>query len=794
LITIAWRQIVYNPGFHGRRREHGEVRDISIIYGAAASRRQHRIRLMPENQVSAAPSHPPDDDLLEFVDSPESHEQDTAESPWQVLIVDDDADVHKATELAMQGLRIEGRPLTFLHASSAAQARALMAQEHELAVVLLDVVMESENAGLQLVRQIREDLNQHAVRIVLRTGQPGYAPEIETVQAYDINDYKTKSELTRTRLYTVLTAAIRSYKQICALEANRQGLELIVEASTELSKLRGLHRFAEGVVTQLCALLGILPEGLICAQAGTDQSDLCDVRIVAAAGQYSGLINTPLASVQVPQLRERLERCLRERHHLFEQNATCLFFGLSNGRAMAALVDVGRPLEAMEMQLLRAFCSNIAVGFENVVLYGQLLDQAYNDQLLRLPNRTRFIELLDQNLRDPAGITLALIDLDDFSDVNDAFGHDFGDQLLQAVAARLGQMLGFNTAMARVAADVFGLIGPDAMVCGDAIRQVFAEPFEVAGERLQLSATTGLVRLSDSAAHGSELLLDAQIALKRAKQQHRGAAQYFSPEMGTDARERFKLLKGLRAGFEENRLFVVYQPQVDLATRRPLGAEALLRWRTAEGTFVPPDQFIPLAEQSGLIISIGEFVLRTACYQLRRMETTGYAHFRMCVNISLAQFRHPGFIGSLQSALHDTGVDPTNLELEITESMAMEDTELVLHLLADIKRTGVTVAIDDFGTGFSSLNHLRQLQVERLKIDRAFVHEAQTSSAGLTIAQMVVNLGRGLGLRVIAEGVETEEQRQQLLALGCHEGQGWLFARPMQAEQLEPWMQQALAA
>jgi EAL domain-containing protein (putative c-di-GMP-specific phosphodiesterase class I) len=333
-------------------------------------------------------------------------------------------------------------------------------------------------------------------------------------------------------------------------------------------------------------------------------------------------------------------------------------------------------------------------------------------------------------------------------------------------------------------------MGPDAKVSGDTIQNMFLEPFNVAGERLQLSATTGLVRLNESAAVGSELLLDAQIALKRAKEQHRGSSQYFSPAMGVGARERFKLLKGLRAGFEENRLFVVYQPQVELQSGLAIGAEALLRWRTEDGSFVPPDQFIPLAERSGLIINIGEFVLRTACHQLKRMLALGYGDFRMCVNISLAQFRHPGFIETLTNALRDTGVCGRNLELEITESMAMEDTELVMHLLADIKRCGATVAIDDFGTGFSSLSQLRQLDVDRLKIDRAFVREAQTSSAGSTIAQMVINLGRGLGLTVIAEGIETEEQRQQLVALGCHEGQGYLFARPMLAEQLERWMEE----
>lgn len=742
---------------------------------------------MRETNSPALPDPSGDDDLLEFLDGPEhgDAEGDHQIRPWRILIVDDDSDVHKATELAMQGLQVEGLPLSFLHATSAAEARQVLATEPDLAVVLLDVVMESEDAGLQLVRFIRTDLKLGAVRIVLRTGQPGYAPEIETVQAYDINDYKTKSELTRTRLYTVLTAAIRSYKQICALEANRRGLELIVEASTELSGMRGLHRFAEGVVTQLCAMLGILPEGLVCAQVEHDAD--AEVRIVAAAGQYSGLINSPLSAVQIKSVRERLQRCLTLKENLYD-DGTCLYFGLSNGRPMAALVDVGRTLSSMDQQLLRAFCSNISVGFENVVLYSKLLDQAYNDQLLHLPNRNRFVELLDKNLKDPAGVTLALIDIDDFSDINDAFGHHFGDQVLQAVVMRLAAKLGLSTAMARVGADTFGLLGPNEQVCAETIADVFLEPFEVSGERLQLSATTGLVRLTESAAVGSELLLDAQIALKQAKQQHRGSSQYFSPAMGTDARERFKLLKGLRAGFEENRLFVVYQPQVDLPSGNTVGAEALLRWRTEEGTFVPPDQFIPLAEKSGLIISIGEFVLRTACHQLKRMLELGFADFRMCVNVSLAQFRHPDFISVLTQAMRDIGVLGRNLELEITESMAMEDTELVMHVLADIKRLGITVAIDDFGTGFSSLSHLRQLDVDRLKIDRAFVREAQTSSAGSTIAQMVINLGRGLGLTVIAEGIETEEQRQLLLGLGCHEGQGYLFARPMPADQLERWM------
>lgn len=742
---------------------------------------------MSDRQHSSNSAVVEDDDVLQFLDDPETaREIPPTAHPWRVLIVDDDTDVHKATELAMQGLMVEGQPLTFLHARSAQEAERLLSREQDIAVVLLDVVMESDDAGLQLVRYIRDELQLQAVRIVLRTGQPGYAPEIETIQAYDINDYKTKSELTRTRLYTVLTAAIRSYRQIRALEASREGMEMIVEASAELGRLRGMQGFAEGVITLLSALLGTLPDGLVCMQSENDPSG--EARVIAAAGQYTSLLSRPLRHVPVQRVRELLSRCFVLADHFNDDGCTLMYFGLPNGRAMVVMLEVPRPLSELDLALLRAFSSNIAAGFENVVLYSQLSDQAYNDPLLQLPNRTRFIEVLEQNLKSPDGITLALIDLDDFADINDAFGHRFGDLVLQAVTLRMAGQLGHNTAMARISSNAFGLLGPEEVVNGDRIAELFNDPFTVSGERLQLSATTGLVRLAESRALGSELLLDAQIALKRAKAVNRGASQYFRAEMGIDARERFKLLKGLRASFEERRLFVVYQPQVELATQQVIGAEALLRWRTSDGQFVPPDQFIPLAEQSGLIVPIGEFVLRTACFQIAQLRRNGFHDFRIAVNISLAQFRHPGFIDSIRRALTDAEIPGAALELEITESMAMEEISTVLRVLAEIRSTGATVAIDDFGTGFSSLSQLRRLDVERLKIDRAFVHEAQSSAAGATIAQLVVNLGCSLGMRVVAEGIETEEQRQHLLALGCHEGQGWLFARPMPADQLEDWL------
>jgi EAL domain-containing protein (putative c-di-GMP-specific phosphodiesterase class I) len=258
--------------------------------------------------------------------------------------------------------------------------------------------------------------------------------------------------------------------------------------------------------------------------------------------------------------------------------------------------------------------------------------------------------------------------------------------------------------------------------------------------------------------------------------------------MGVEIRERVRMMHALRTAFGQNQLFVVYQPQIDLVTRRPVGAEALLRWQTPDGKFISPDRFIPIAEYSGLIIDLGEWVMRTACRELVDLRKAGHHDFMMSINVSQVQFRHPLFLDMLKRALEDTGAPPQNIELEITESMAMEEPDLLIKMLGQIKQTGVSIAIDDFGTGFSSLSYLQRLQIDRLKIDRAFVTEITGSARGSSIAEMVIQLGRNLGLAVIAEGVEDERQAQILQALGCPLAQGFLFARPMTAAALDSWL------
>ncbi|MBJ7311190.1 EAL domain-containing protein [Rugamonas sp. CCM 8940] len=744
---------------------------------------------MPPSITPLEQSKDDHDDLVFLEEHPAGATTAGERNVWRVMIIDDDEDVHSTTTFALGNLDMQHRPLEFVHAYSAGEARDMLKHEQEIAVILLDVVMEQDDAGLHLVRYIRETLKLSDVRIILRTGQPGYAPEIDAIRDFDINDYKTKSELTRIKLFTTVTAAIRSYEQIRKINDSRRGLSQIVQASTELMTLHGVKNFAAGVLTQIADLLGQKSCGVLCVQE-CPEGGCHELMVMATAGDYRRLDNCQLTGELAAAVLEAMELALAQRRNVYQPEHLTLYFAGKASRNFVAYVDLERQLSEIEQRLLEVFCSNVAVGLDNVELVTHLHNAAFYDQLSKLPNRTRLVEILDATLTGPAKdeATLSLVDLDHFAETNDALGHQFGDMLLLAVAGRLQSRLGNELTVARIGGDIFCVLGDSAQVNPAMILALFQTPFSIDGQDVQLSATLGLVRLGEHDGSGADALKDADIALKRAKSQQRAGHFYFSRSMGVEIRERVRMMHALRTAFGQNQLFVVYQPQIDLVTRRPVGAEALLRWQTPDGKFISPDRFIPIAEYSGLIIDLGEWVLRTACRELVKLRASGHLDFMMSINVSQVQFRHPYFLEMLRTALEDTGAPPEFVELEITESMAMEEPDLLIKMLGQIKQTGVSIAIDDFGTGFSSLSYLQRLQIDRLKIDRAFVTEITGSARGSSIAEMVIQLGRNLGLAVIAEGVEDERQAQILQNLGCPLAQGFLFARPMTAEALDGWL------
>jgi len=712
---------------------------------------------------------------------------------WKIMVVDDDVEVHNATVFALQDVRIDGRPLNFLHAYTGDDAFAQIGADDEIAVVILDVVMERENAGLQLVRRIREELGNATIRIILRTGQPGYAPEMRVIREYDINDYKTKSELTRVRLVTTLTTAVRSYHHLKTVIAARRGLAKIVELAAEMFAFRDVAGFSAAAARGATELVGGAADACLCSrQSGVIPSDRPDHPRFAILGEARRLAPALSATAPAPPARLLVERCLHDRTHASDGNEAAFFIaGGKEGIDAALFLRTALPLTQEQSQLIEVYCANIGVGLENAGLIADLRFSAFSDPLTRLANRAGFVQRIDDRLRaGQKGWTLALIDIDHFSELNDALGHHKGDRLLLAVAQRLAVAITQEMTLARITGDVFGIFGPDTRLDPRELLDHFRRPFAVDDYSLPVQATIGLARLDDAAgSDGIDLLKATNIALNRAKTSDRGRWHYYTQDMAAATRSRLDLLHDLRLAVVNQRgIELHYQPQIELTSGRVIGAEALIRWRGADGKFIRPDLFISLAEYSGLIVDLGAWVFRTAVHELGNWDAQGLSGIRMAINVSLVQFRDPLFIQRARSALAETGIAASRIELEITESVAMLDEETVVRTLEELKLLGFQIAIDDFGTGFSSLSYLHRLPIDRLKIDRSFVREVDSRTKhGASIAQTVIRLGQSLGLSVLAEGIETEAQAQLLMDLGCPQAQGFLYSPPIDSAAFVAW-------
>lgn len=572
------------------------------------------------------------DELFQFAaESDELKLNKLALPVLKLLVVDDDHDVHSVTELLLRDLTFDGYRLKLLHAYSSKEAFEILQQDADIAILLLDVVMESDDAGLRLVKRVRETLHRKKLRIILRTGQPGYAPELETISNFDINDYKTKTELTRERLFTCLMAAARSYLQLAQLE--------------------------------------------------------------------------------------------------------------------------------------------------------QL---AYEDQLTGLHNRNGLLKAMEIAVAAGQVHTLLLLDLDHFSMLNDSFGNELADAYLQEVAQRLKLVPSAITA-ARLAADKFALLSSapislSEQLCREALSK---EPLRVDGVTQDVSFCLGVastrVEISPS-----EALSHAYMALKRAKNAGIGQTIIFNDAMVDALRERVSLISSLNKGMEDDQLYLVYQPQFNLATKQIIGVEALARWVDDSGRHVSPAVFIELAEQAGLISRLGQIVLNKALKDCKFL-CDALPNFRVAVNVSSMQFKHPEFLHHVFSALAEFNFNAEHLEIELTESAAMDFSADTEQKLQKLRVAGISLAIDDFGTGFSSLAYLEKLQANCLKIDKSFVDKIAESGSGLRIVQTVLALGHRLNMRVLAEGIEHDHQLQELIAMGCDEGQGYLMAKPMTIKALAEW-------
>ena len=595
-----------------------------------------------------------EEELFSFSDElPENHPGGNSTNivPWKILMVDDSPEVHQVTRLVLRSMHYLGRPLEFISGYSAAEGRELIQLHPDAAVILLDVVMETDDAGLQLVKFIREQIGNSLIRIILRTGQPGMAPEETVISQYDINDYKNKAELSDDRLHNSLILALRSYERLYMEYQQRQEGE--------------------------------------------------------------------------------------------------------------------RRIEYL----------------------------AYYNVLTGLPNRTLLLDRVTQAVQTAARnkwyVALLYLDLDQFKTVNDSLGHNFGDLLLKAVAQRLRALVRSEDTVAHIGGDEFVVVLPNlkdhihSSVVAQKILEEIRLPYLIEHQELHVTASIGISICPNDGSDGLTLLRTADTAMYQAKASGRHAYAFFAAEMTARAQETLRVSNDLRRAIERKEFILHYQPQIDLASGRIVGAEALIRWQHPEWGLVFPGKFIGVAEDTGLIQPMGDWVLREACRQNKAWQVAGLPHIDIAVNLSAKQFDHNQIAHLTTEVLKESGLDAKYLELEVTESIIMQNVEQAISVMNMLKTIGVKLSIDDFGTGYSSLSYLKRFPLDKLKIDQSFVRDIEVDADDAAIVTAIIGLAKSLNLRVIAEGVEKKMQLDFLRKGDCDEMQGYFFSKPIPAADFE---------
>jgi diguanylate cyclase (GGDEF)-like protein/PAS domain S-box-containing protein len=557
---------------------------------------------------------------------------------------------------------------------------------------------------------------------------------------------------------------------------------------------RDPQELAENAVQQVLLALGA--ETVAYVERGTDPGQLV-ARALAGADAGAGRTATgeddPVSQVLETGVRFSAESCSTP----FEWARTAAAAivpvpGDSSVRGALCAVSRAREFGLEELNFLDALAAVLTAGLKRVTSEERLAFLAQFDSLTGLPNRTlladRFAQMIEQTRRRGVILGVLFVDLDDFKSVNDTLGHAAGDELLKQVARRLEEALRPGDTVARISGDEFALVladlarQEDAALVAQKIVDRLAAPFQLAGQEVCVSASVGIASYPADGQDAETLLGAADAAMYRAKQSGRNSFQFFTAEINQRTKSRALLGAELRRALERGEFALAYQPKYDLLTMRACGAEALLRWNHPERGVVMPAQFVPVLEEMGLIVPVGEWVLRRACEDIQASAAAGMRPVPVAVNLSARQFRQHDLGARIRALIAGAAVSPDLIELEITESHLMHDPAQAIHVMRALRDEGIRITIDDFGTGYSSLAYLTRFPVAALKIDRSFVAGIGRETSDPAIVRTIIEMARTLGATVIAEGVETAAQMEFLRQHGCHQAQGYFFARPMPVE------------
>ena len=738
-------------------------------------------------------------ELFEF-----SAEEDTAgpsQKNWVVLSVEDNQPYQDVLESALQEVSFKGRKIELLRATSAASAATILSKRQDISLILLDIVMETDDAGFYLIDTIRNVIGDELVRIVVLTGQPGVKPHDKAINEYNISEYWNKTDLSADKLKSVVVSNLRTWEISQELQIARRGLQMIVDASRSLTARQDTSEFAHTVLEEIARVINVPNTGGIVCIVKTGIESLQLAPIVAASSHFRELIDARLEnvfSVYDEDRKQRVEKAIFEawqtQQHIFENDFTLLFFDTSehDEKQYLMLVDSPHALDSNHLNLLQAFAENISSGFVNQALMNKLSQLAYLDTPTGIHNFNWLArELGQQSTYHINNSSLVLFRLLNYETAEMIAGHDYATKMFKAFCLFINEQLPKHYLLAvwdrETVALVFTL---DNKPGEDKLRAIRNTTMEMDELDIQLQFHVGTMDFKDTQSLSlAEVLVLANTALGKARSS--GVDVYnFDYALIQRLANRMRILTALKKALTTREaFFLVLQPKVNLATGKPVGFEALLRWRMEDNTLCPPSEFIPIAEASGLSLEISEMVVAKTIEVIQRLQAEGYS-LPVSFNLANSDVVSPIIFNEIHRCIDEQEIDASLLDIEVTETQATEDYTVINPLLRSFIDKGVGVSIDDFGTGYSSLSQLADLAATTIKLDQKFVNDltAENKDKALHIVQMIARLAERFAFKLIAEGVETEEQRQLLMDNGYQHAQGYYFAKPMPMDELLDWL------
>lgn len=716
------------------------------------------------------------------------HESIDSRPAWRILTVDDDHDFQLALKFSLDDLEILGHPVQLTQVYSRSEAMEVLLQSPEFAAILVDVVMETDEAGLQLVKDIREQLGIFSSRIILLTGQPGFAPVDSVMSDYDLSDYCLKSDINRRGIKNILAGALRSYRDISTLHFSKHCLETILKVTNQVAGKTNIQEVADILLHQLLLMLS-LNEGLILHQnafdnvielgTNTNASYVTDAEVIAAVGSLRKVLNKKLSEMKDMDTRSALTAILSENIKEMASKEGIFFSmypDLSFDR-FVTYIKMKNQLNESERMLVDVYLNTASQSLGTAKLINDLSRQAYFDSSLSINNRNALLRDIQQVIdQSQQGISLLMIEVDGVHEIGSTFGSNHAKIMLRMVIERLMECFGSSVSLARVYSDQFFILGSKEIVNFEMTERLFIDPIQVEEMSYLLQANFVLLPkvcgLKDQA---EDVLRAVTTSMRTASTKGGGTKLVHDNSYEEAAAFRFRLSAGLRHALHHHReLRIEIQPKIDMRTGTIVGGEVLLRWRHDDHD-ISPVEFIPIAEKSTLIIELGKFVLSETLKVVTALEAQG-TPLRISLNVSPLELERADFIEGLLKSCKEFDVSPTSLELEMLESTIVADLEKVSEQLLRFREAGGHVALDDFGTGMSALSYLHTIPHDVIKIDRSFLTDITVSQGKQILLVSIFTAAKALNKEVVIEGVEQVDQRDWLLAQGCVVCQGWLYS------------------